>query len=189
MSESSNNKEYVKRLDRTQVYNGNIIECYSDKMKLPNGKIENWDFVHHKNGAACVLPVLEDGRIILVHQYRPALNRMTWEVPAGCRDAADEPTEITAARELTEETGYKSGDIAFLLSLKSTVAFCDELIDVYLARDLSPGEQHLDEAEVIDIKAWTMEAALEEIYSGRIQDSKTVSAILAYEAKRLSGKL
>ncbi|MBE5896759.1 MAG: NUDIX hydrolase [Lachnospiraceae bacterium] len=180
-------KEYVKRINRRLVHAGSIVDVYSDTMELPDGNTQEWDFVSHRTGAACVLPVLDDGRIVLVHQYRPALNRMTWEVPAGCRDSLDEPTIVSASRELTEETGYSSDDITFLISLKTTVAFCDEAIDVYLARNLKPGKQHLDEAEVIDVKAWTMEEALEEIYAGRIQDSKTVAAILAYETKVLLG--
>ena len=163
-------KEYVKRINRRLVHAGSIVDVYSDTMELPDGNTQEWDFVSHRTGAACVLPVLDDGRIVLVHQYRPALNRMTWEVPAGCRDSLDEPTIVSS-----------------LISLKTTVAFCDEAIDVYLARNLKPGKQQLDEAEVIDVKAWTMEEALEEIYAGRIQDSKTVAAILAYETKVLLG--
>lgn len=175
--------EHVELEERKLVYKGSILDVYADTVRLPSGGVEHWDFVSHRKGAAAVLPVLEDGRIILVRQYRHALNRMTWEIPAGCRDYVDEPTCECAARELEEETGYHSDNITPLLSLKSTVAFCDEMIDVYLARNLVPGEQHLDEAETIDVKIWDMEDALAEIYAGNFQDAKTVAAILAYKVK------
>ncbi len=173
--------EHVERIDRTLVREGAIIDIYEDTVKLPNGEVEKWDFVSHRMGAACIVPVTEDGRILLVRQYRPALDRYTWELPAGCRDAVDEPTDITAKREMEEETGYTSDDIIQLLSLKSTVAFCNELIDVYLAKNIRRiGEQTLDPAEEISMKLWELEDVLEEIYSGRMQDAKTVAGILAY---------
>lgn len=178
--------EHVELKNRTLAFKGSILDVYADEMLLPNGKTEMWDFVSHRKGAAAVLPVMEDGRILLVHQYRHALGRMTWELPAGCRDSVTEDTKLCAARELEEETGYASDDISFLLSLKTTVAFCDEFIDVYLAKNLKPGVQHLDDAENIEVKAWEMQDLLDEIYAGRMQDSKTVSAILAYQVKCLS---
>lgn len=178
--------EHVKRIGRKHIYSGAILDIYSDTMRLPNGRTEEWDFVSHRKGAAAILPVLEDGRVILVHQYRPALERMTWEIPAGSRDFVEESTLVCATRELEEETGYTSDRIEFLISLKTTVAFCDEFIDVYLARGLRPGQQHLDDAEAIFVKAWEMKDLLDEIYAGRIQDSKTVSAILAYQVRLLT---
>lgn len=180
--------EHVELEKREWVYEGSILDVYADTVRLPNGGVEHWDFVSHRKGAAAVLPVLPDGKIILVHQYRHALERMTWEVPAGCRDSVEESTLICATRELEEETGYRSNQITPLLSLKSTVAFCDEMIDVYLAKDLMPGEQHLDEAENIEVKAWNLEDTLAEIYAGRFQDAKTVAAILAYKVMLAEGE-
>lgn len=173
-------KEHIERIGRELVYKGSILDIYKDTMKAPNGKEEIWDFVSHRMGAACVLPVMEDGRIILVRQYRPALNRETLEVPAGCRDSLTEDTSICAKRELEEETGYSSDDIRPLLKLKSTVAFCDEAIDVYLALNLQKGTQHLDDMESIDVEYYTLEEAENMVYSGKLQDGKTVAAIMAY---------
>ena len=177
--------EHVEVEKRELVYKGSILDVYADTVRLPNGHKEAWDFVSHRKGAAAVVPVLPDGRSVLVHQYRHALKRMTWEIPAGSRDSVTEDTMVCARRELTEETGYTCDRIEPLISLKTTVAFCDEFIDVYLATGLHPGQQHLDEAESIEIKAWKMEDLLTEIYAGRMQDSKTVSAILAYQVKVL----
>ncbi|MBR4027757.1 MAG: NUDIX hydrolase [Lachnospiraceae bacterium] len=175
--------EKIKRLNRELVYKGAILDIYKDTMDVGNGKIEEWDFVAHRKGAACVLPVLPDGKILMVRQYRNALERDTLEIPAGARDSVQEDTAICAARELEEETGYKSEKISFLLSLRTTVAFCNEMVDVYLAEDLVPGKQHLDDAEDIRIEAFELETLCDMIYKGIIQDAKTVAAILAYSNK------
>ncbi len=173
----------IKRISRELVYKGSILDIYKDTMDVGNGKIEEWDFVSHRKGAACVVPVLPDGRILMVHQYRNALERDTIEVPAGARDSVTEDTMVCAIRELEEETGYKSNKVSKLLELRTTVAFCDEIVDVYLAEDLVPGEQHLDDAEDIRIEAFELDELLDKIYSGTIQDAKTVAAILAYSTK------
>ena len=173
----------IKRLNRELVYKGSILDIYKDPMDVGNGKIEEWDYVAHRKGAACVLPVLPDGRILMVHQYRNALERDTIEVPAGSRDSVTEDTMVCAARELEEETGYKCNKISKLLELRTTVAFCNEMVDVYLAEDLVPGEQHLDDAEDIRVEAFELDVLLDKIYSGVIQDGKTVAAILAYSNK------
>lgn len=172
--------EILKRIKRELVYNGSILDIYKDTMQLPNGKTEEWDYVAHRMGAAAVLPVLPDGRIVMVRQYRNALERETLEIPAGCRDSLTEDTLVSASRELEEETGYHSDDISFLISLKTTVAFCNESIDVYLAKNLVKGEQHLDDAEAIEVEIHSLDELCDMIYKGQLQDSKTVSAILAY---------
>lgn len=145
-------------------------------------KTEEWDFVSHRKGAAAVLPVLDDGRIIMVRQYRNALERETIEIPAGCRDFVGEDTRLCAERELKEETGYSSDDISFLLSLRTTVAFCRRRSRcLILHKNLKKGEQHLDDAESIDVEIYTLkELCRHEFMPGKIQDSKTVSAVLAY---------
>ena len=165
--------EHAKRIKRELVMKGTILDVYKDTMELPNGKTEEWDFVSHRKGAAAVVAVREDGKLLMVRQYRNALERMTLEIPAGARDSVTEDTKVCAARELEEETGYRSENLSFLLSLRTTVAFCDEFIDVYLARDLVKSTQHLDAHDVDEL--------CEMIYAGKIQDSKTVSAILAYK--------
>ena len=170
----------IKRIKRELIHSGAILDIYSDTMELPDGKQETWDFVSHRKGAAAVVPVRADGKVLMVRQYRPALERMTLEIPAGSRDSVTEDTKVCAARELEEETGCRSDELTLLISLRTTVAFCDEFIDVYLARDLKPGKQHLDEAESIDVEAHDIDALCDRIYAGEIQDAKTVSALLAY---------
>ena len=172
--------EHIERIKRELAYKGSIVDFYRDTVRLPNGKIEEWDLVHHRMGAACVVAVDDEGKLVMVHQYRPALNRETLELPAGARDSLKEDTSVCAARELEEETGYRAGKLRKILSLRTTVAFCDEFIDVYLATELTRTAQHLDEAESIDVEHISLEDALARIDRFEIQDSKTVSGILAY---------
>ena len=99
--------EHAKRIKRELVMKGTILDVYKDTMELPNGKTEEWDFVSHRKGAAAVVAVREDGKLLMVRQYRNALERMTLEIPAGARDSVTEDTKVCAARELEEETGYR----------------------------------------------------------------------------------
>lgn len=175
-------ERHVERIGRKKVFSGAIVDFYQDEMLLPDGKHETWDFVSHRKGAAAVLAVREDGKLLMVRQYRPALNRWTLEIPAGSRDSVEEDTHVTAKRELREETGYEAESLEKLLSLKTTVAFCDEFIDVYLAEGLKRRtSQDLDEAEVINVEAWELSDLLKLVFDGTIQDSKTVSSVLAYQ--------
>ncbi|MDY6103372.1 MAG: NUDIX hydrolase [Acetatifactor sp.] len=172
----------VKRVDRTLVANGAIIDYYQDTMALPNGNLAKWDLIDHK-GAAAVVAVRNDGKLLMVHQYRNAPERITVELPAGGRNGREEPTEITAGRELEEETGYTCGKLEFLQSIYTTVAFCNEKIDIYLARDLKPGSQHLDEDEFLNVKAYELSELKQMIYDNKIQDAKTICGVLTYASR------
>ena len=174
--------EKIKRINRELKYEGSIVKVYMDEVELPDGKIAKWDFINH-DGAAAVVPVTDDGKILMVKQYRNALDRYTLEIPAGKLDDKLEETKVCAARELEEETGYKAGNLEFLITLRTWVAFTNEKIDVYVATDLTPTKQHLDEDEFIDVKAYELEELKEMIFRGELQDTKSISAILAYDAK------
>ncbi len=171
----------IRRIDRTLVHKGKIIDYYVDTMELPDGKQVEWDFIQH-NGAAAVIPVTEDGRILMVSQYRNALERYTLEIPAGGLNPG-EATVLAAARELEEETGYASDSLELLLTIRTTVAFCNEKIDIYVARSLVKTHQHLDEDEYLNVEAHTMEELEQLIFSRKIEDSKTIAALMAYKVK------
>lgn len=171
----------IKRLKRELQCEGAITKYYKDTVKLPDGKLAVWDFVGH-NGAAAAVGVLEDGRLLMVRQYRNALDRYTLEIPAGGLNP-NEPTIDAAARELEEETGYKCGKIEKLITIRTTVAFCNEKIDIYLATNLERTCQHLDEDEYVNVELHTLEELEQMIYDGVIEDSKTIASILAYKNK------
>ncbi|MCR5687174.1 MAG: NUDIX hydrolase [Lachnospiraceae bacterium] len=175
-----------ERIGRKLIHNGAIVDIYQDRMQLPDGSEENFDFIKHK-GAAAVVPVLSDGRIVMVRQYRNAIDSYTLEIPAGGLNGADEPTKTAANRELEEETGYHAdmADMDFLLSLYTTVAFCNEKIDIYVARNLTKTEQHLDDDEFIDVSVHTPEELRDMVLSGKIVDAKTIAAIMSYYVKFL----
>ena len=172
--------EPIKRLKRELVHKGAVVDFYADTVEL-GGEVAVWDFVHH-NGAAAVIAVDNDGKILMVRQYRNALDRFTLEIPAGKLDSPDEPTLECATRELEEETGFKAGKIEYLLTINTTVAVCDEKIDIYLATDLSKGEIHLDPMEEINVEKYELSELQEMIFKGELRDSKTVAAINTYAA-------
>lgn len=174
--------EEFKRLKRELVAKGAIIDYYQDTMLIPNGNVAKWDLIDHQ-GAAAVVAVREDGRLLMVRQYRNALERETLEIPAGGLNGRKEPTDVAAMRELEEETGYVCDHVELLNSIYTTVAFCNEKIDIYLARDLRKGRQHLDEDEVINVEAYDLEELKEMIFACKIQDSKTICGIMTYAAK------
>lgn len=174
--------EKYERIGRELIHKGAIIDYYQDTIKIPNGNIAKWDYIKHK-GAAAVVAVKDDGRLLMVRQYRNALDRETLEIPAGGLNSVDEPTDIAAARELEEEAGYTAGKLELLISIRTTVAFCDEKIDVYVATDLQRSKQHLDEDEYLDVETYSIEELIRMVYDCKIQDSKTVAALLAYYNK------
>ena len=171
--------EKYERIGRELIHKGAIIDYYQDTIKIPNGNIAKWDYIKHK-GAAAVVAVKEDGRLLMVRQYRNALDRETLEIPAGGLNSVDEPTDIAAARELEEEAGYTAGKLELLISIRTTVAFCDEKIDVYLATDLKRSKQQLDEDEFLDVETYSIDELVQMVYDCKIQDGKTVAALLAY---------
>ena len=170
--------EATIRLGRELAYTGTILKIYRDHV-VANGIDEIYDYIHH-DGAAAVLPVTAEGKILMVRQYRNALDRFTLEIPAGKVDAPEEPRIECAYRELEEETGFKTDKLEYLMTINTTVAFCDEAIDVFLATNLIPSHQNLDEDESIDVEEWEVKDLLEMIYTGKLTDGKTVAAILAY---------
>lgn len=175
--------EEIKRLERRLIHKGAIIDYYQDTMQIPNGNVVKWDLIDHK-GAAAIVAVREDGKLLMVRQYRNALDRETLEIPAGGLNGREEPTETAARRELQEETGYTANEVELLTSIYTTVAFCNEKIDIYVARGLKhPGKQHLDEDEYINVEAYSIEELKDMIFSCKIQDAKTICGILAYAAK------
>ncbi|MCD2492502.1 NUDIX hydrolase [Lacrimispora sp. NSJ-141] len=175
--------EEIVRIKRELAYQGKILNIYRDYMALPNGHTAVWDFVEHK-GAAAVVPVTGEGKILMVRQYRNALERYTLEIPAGALNYVGEPKEVCAARELEEETGFRAGKLEWLINVNTTVAFCNEIIGIYLASDLIPSKQRLDEDEFLDVEEYGLQELLDMIFTGKITDGKTIAALLAYQVKR-----
>lgn len=167
-----------KRLSRELSYQGKILKVYTDYVRV-NGHESKWDYIHH-NGGAAVVPVTKNGTILMVRQWRNSLDRFTLELPAGALDYAEEGGAACVARELEEETGFRSENIEWLVSINSWPAFSNEMVEIFVARDLVPSKQKFDEEESIEVEEYTLEELKEMIFRGEIKDSKTVAGILAY---------
>ena len=173
-------KKSINLVDRKLKYKGSIMNVYNDSVNV-DGNIVHWDYIE-KSNAAAIIPVLENGNIVMVRQYRLAVNEWTLEIPAGKLDG-DEDYIVCARRELEEETGYKSDNIVFLCDCYAAVAFCSEVIRVFVAKDLKNGIQHFDRDEEIVTEEWALENLKKEIYLGNIKDSKTIAGIMSYANK------
>ena len=172
----------IRRTDRTLVRKCNVFDLYEDTMVTDDGHTAKWDFLKH-NGAAAVVAVTAEGKILMVRQYRNAIDRYSLEIPAGKKDSPDEDPYACAKRELEEETGYRSDDLEHLVKVVTAIAYCNETIDIYVARNLKKTAQNLDEDEFIDVEAYEPGKLKEMILNGQLQDCKTVAAISAYLCK------
>lgn len=168
-----------KRLNRTLIHKGKITTTYCDRMLLPNGKEVDWDFIGH-HGAAAMVAETQDGKILMVRQYRNALERYTLEIPAGGINK-EENFMAAAVRELEEETGYVVESAKHLIDIYTTVAFCNEKIGIYYGKVRKKTEQNLDEDEFVDVYEYSLQELESMIQQGKIQDSKTISGLLAYK--------
>jgi len=161
------------------VFKGKIISVTHDTIMSPENKEVMRETVMH-NGGATIIPIDNNGDIIYVRQYRHAAKGQFLEIPAGSLNKDEDP-QVCAIRELEEETGYKAGKCTHITSMYASVGYCDEIINIYLAEDLSEGVQCLDEDEFVTIEKYSLQDSVNMIFSGEIKDSKTIVAILAYK--------
>ncbi len=164
------------KLTSEEIFHGVAIHLFRDEILLPNGNKGVREVVRHP-GAVCVLPLTDDGEVIFVNQFRYALNKVTLEVPAGKLEKGEDPQEA-ALRELSEETGIEANKIIPMGALYTTPALMDEIIYMYVATELTQGEQHLDEDEFVNVVKIPLSKAVDMVMSGEIRDSKTQTMIL-----------
>ena len=169
-----------KVLNSKETYAGKLVKVTVDTVRMPDGKEALRETVIRGKNAAAVLPVDQDGKIILVRQYRHAYKEMLLEIPAGVLEEGEEPS-AGVLRELEEETGKIAQKLTYICTLYPTVGYCREEISLYIATDLQEGKQNLDADEFIEIERYTLQEAVDMIYRGEIRDAKTVAAIFAYK--------
>ncbi len=160
-----------------QVFNGRILKVYKDTVALDNGRTVTREVIRHQ-GASAVLPLTEEGDVLLVRQFRYALGRDILEIPAGLKEPGEAP-EDCARREMEEETGYRPGTVTHLFDSYSSPGYCTECVSIYLARDLTKTSQHLDPDEDVTVVRMPLEEAVALVLSGEIVDGKTVAALMA----------
>jgi ADP-ribose pyrophosphatase len=158
-----------------EVYHGRLLHVFRDKVTLVDGKETTRELIRHP-GAVAVVPILPDGRLVLVKQFRYPVDSVLYELPAGKLDPGEDPQHC-AVRELSEETGFEAGMLEYLTTIATTPGFADEAIHLYVAKDLRKHEQHTDEGEFINLEYLTMETVREMIIKGVIYDAKTIAAL------------
>lgn len=177
-------KFHQRNLDETFIsskvaFAGRLLKVNIDTVTLPNGRKTTRELIHHP-GAVGIVPILDDGSIIFVKQYRYPIGTVLYEIPAGKLDLGEDP-DVCAARELSEETGYKAKKWQKLTSIVTTPGFTDEVIHLYAAYGLEKHAQHTDEDEFIDVVAFKPQQIKKMVLEGDIFDSKTLSALCVLE--------
>ena len=162
-----------------QVYDGKLLKVYRDVVRLPDGSQGAREYIRHP-GAVAIVALFDDGRVLLERQYRYPQGREFIEIPAGKLEP-DEPHLETAKRELLEETGYAAAEWAHLGVVHTAIAYTDESIDLFLAKQLTSGSAMLDAGEFLEIFTVPFAEAIAMVRDGRITDVKTVAALLWVE--------
>ena len=170
-----------KQLSREEIFKGVALHVVRDRIMLPDGSESVREISLH-NGAAAVIPILPDGRVIMERQFRYAHGKVMLEIPAGKLDTPDEPPLDGAKRELFEETGAVAEKYTYLGSVAPSPALINEVIHIFMAENITLGESHLDEGEFLEVEYYTLDELHEMVMNGEITDAKTQIAILkAYE--------
>ena len=167
-----------KGWERAGVEDVKFINIETKKVRRNDGSVKTFERVRH-GGAAVIIPVAEDGKVLLLKQYRPAVDAWLYELPAGTIENGEKPREC-AARELEEETGFAAGELKELFSSYSSPGWSTEMHHFFLARGLRRGKRHLDEDEMLEVEEFTADELRRMIGDGRIADGKTLQGILYY---------
>ena len=166
-----------------QVYKGRVVDLRLETVRLPNGATVELELIRHP-GAAAIVPMRENGAVLLVRQYRHSVGGYILEIPAGKLDPGEDPRDC-AARELEEETGFRASSLVSLITFLTTPGFTDEVIHLFQATGLTPGKQNLGRDEVLDVVELPLERAIAQIGEGTIRDGKTIVGLQAvYLQKR-----
>ena len=167
---------FEKKIDSKKIFDGKIVKLFVDTVELPNGQLATREIVRHP-GAVCVLPLTDDGEVIMVKQFRYPFNEVMLEIPAGKLEIGEDPYEAVL-RELEEESGVVAKKVEHIGELYTTVAIFDEKIQIYLARELTYTNSHPDEDEFLEVTKIPLDTLVKMVMDGEIKDAKTQIAIL-----------
>ena len=159
------------------IYDGNVLHVREDMVELPNKNLASRELIRHI-GAVCIIPVTDDGKVIVERQFRYPVNRVILEIPAGKLDSADEDRLEAAKRELREETGMTAEKWTDIGEYLPAPAYSDERITMYLATGLHSGEQDLDDDEFLEVFRVPLKELVDDVMAGKILDGKTQIAVL-----------
>ena len=172
------------KLSSEAIFQGRLLDVRKDEVELPNGKTSTREWINHP-GAVCCVPILPDGKIALIRQYRYPVQDEMIELPAGKLDRGEEP-EKCAVRELEEEIGYYPGELTFLTHIHPAIGFANEKMWLYLADDLEKTDSKLDEDEFLELIPTDLSEAVQMVWDRKISDVKTIIGLL-WVQRLLSG--
>jgi ADP-ribose pyrophosphatase len=167
--------------EHQEIYHGRIITLTTDIVRLASGTTVLREVVEHPGGAVAI-PVLDDGKLLLVRQFRYPIRKFILEFPAGKLEPGQSPLE-NVARELQEEAGYRAGLITHEFSVYTSPGFSTEIIHIFVARNLTPVPMNPEEGEHITVETHTLEECLDKVKTGEIMDAKTILGILWMQFK------
>ena len=159
-----------------KVYDGTFLDVRKDVVSLPDGKTSTREWINHP-GAACIIPIMPDGKLGLIKQYRYPVQSTMIELPAGKLDMGEKP-EVCAIRELKEETGYLADKLTFVTKIHPAIGFANEEMWIFLAENLIESQKNTDHDEFVELMPTSIEAALHMVWDGTITDVKTIIGIL-----------
>ncbi len=166
-----------KKMTSKKVYDGVLLHVYKDQVELPDGKPAVRELIKLL-GAVAIVPITDEGKVIVERQYRYPMGRVMLEIPAGKIDSIEEEPLEAAKRELREETGYSAESWIPLGNYQPSPAYCQEKIVMYLAKNLKKGRQELDDGEFLNVEEIPLEELYQDILDGKIEDGKTQTAIM-----------
>ena len=175
-----------EEISSEKLVDGVLLKVHRDEVRTPDGETSVREWIDHP-GASAIVPLFDDGRTVLIRQFRYPPRRTFLEVPAGKIDVPGEDPEDVARRELEEETGWRANAFIHLASTYPCIGYSNEIIHFYLATGLSLGEQDLSEGEFVDVVEMPFEDAVEMARSGELRDMRTVTALLYADAYRANG--
>lgn len=178
---------YEKTIGITNIFSGKIIDVQVEDVELPNGEKSKREVVKHP-GAVAIVAITKEKKLVLVRQFRKALNKTIIEIPAGKLEKGEEPID-SALRELEEETGYKAKALNYLISFYTSPGFADEIIYIYEATELEKGTIARDEDEFLDVIEVTLEEAEQLIREEKIHDAKTIYAVQYLKMKAIQNEV
>ena len=165
-----------------EIFRGRVIRLVERRLRLPNGRRTVFNIVEHP-GAVAILPMFDDGDVLLLRQFRPSVCEELYEVPAGTLEKGETPLS-TAKREIVEETGHRARSWKKIGEFYTAPGFCTELMHVYEARGLSPATAPGDDDEILKPVRMTLKRAMELVRSRRVRDAKSIAALLLHHGQR-----